>query len=245
MYMQAVKSKQSERENINTWLTQIEFDHRLAMSVDCVIFGYTNKDLYVATIKCDMPPYEGMPSLVGDLLHANEDLDSAAKRIVEERTGLKNVYLEQVKTFSKLGRHPLGRVITVAYYSLLKIDDYNQITSHESPLVWKKVSGVKKMAFDHFEILTECLAQLQSHMKEQPVGFNLLPKKFTLAQIQELYEVVLKVELDKRNFRRKLLALDILKDLEETEVYVKHRPARLYSFDRSKYEKNHANGFFL
>lgn len=243
--MQVVHQVQSGKENINTWISQIHTEYKLAMSVDCVIFGYTESDLYVALIECNMPPYEGDLSLVGDLLRANEDLDGAAKRIVLERTGLKNVHLEQVQTFSKLGRHPLGRVVTTAYYSLIKVDDYLKVSIENCPLVWKKVEDIGNLAFDHNEIFNICLHNLRKHMKEHPVGFSLLPKKFTLNQLQHLYEVILNVEFDKRNFRRKLKSLDIIKDEAETEKDVRHRPARLYSFDKEKYDKGELKAFLM
>ena len=230
-----------QTENINTWLSQIHNEYKLAMSVDCVIFGYTDADLYVALRECNMPPYEGEFSLVGDLLKNDENLDSAAYRIVSERTNLENIYLEQVQCFSNLDRHPLGRVITVAYYSLLKIDDYHALEEKDHSLIWKNVNDVNGLAFDHKEIFDTCLNKLKKQMKEHPIGFNLLPKKFTINQLQQLYEVVLGMEFDKRNFRRKLKSLDVIKDTNETEKDVAHRPAKLYAFDLEKYES--ANKF--
>jgi 8-oxo-dGTP diphosphatase len=230
--------KHKSKENINTWISQIQSDYKLAMSVDCVIFGYTEADLFVALIISDMPPFEGQLSLVGDLLRDHETLDEAAIRIVNERTGLQDVYLEQVKSFSEIGRHPLGRVVTTAFYSLLKIEDYQKFLPKNCQLVWKKVSEVKDLAFDHKEIFDVCLAKLRQQIKDHPVGFSLLPQKFTLNQLQQLYEIILNVELDKRNFRRKLKNLDIIKDEKETEKDVPHRPAKLYSFDVEKYNEN-------
>ncbi len=228
----------SNEENINTWISQIETEYKLAMSVDCVIFGYSEADLYVALINCNMPPYEGKLSLVGDLLKDTEDLETAAYRIVKQRTGLENVYLEQVQSFSKIERHPLGRVVTTAFYSLLKIDDYKKFIPKNCPLIWKKVNEVSDLAFDHDEIFEVCLLKLRKQIREHPVGFNLLPTKFTLNQLQQLYEVVLGTEFDKRNFRRKLKNLDIIKDEKEVEKDVSHRPAKLYSFDQRKYDTN-------
>lgn len=225
-----------QTENINIWISQIHNEYKLAMSVDCVIFGYTDADLYVALRECNMPPYEGEFSLVGDLLKNDEDLDSAAYRIVSERTNLENIYLEQVQCFSNLKRHPLGRVITVAYYSLLKIDDYHALEEKDHSLIWTNVNEVDKLAFDHKEIFNTCLTKLRKQIKEHPIGFNLLPKKFTINQLQQLYEVVLGMEFDKRNFRRKLKSLDVIMDLNESEKDVAHRPAKLYAFDLEKYE---------
>lgn len=236
----------AENENINSWISQINVDYKLAISVDCVIFGYTDNDLYVALRPCNMPPYEGKLSLVGDLLRPNENLNESAKRVLLERTGLHDLYLEQVETFSKVDRHPLGRVVTVAYYSLIKLDEYqDSLKGHEEDMIWKNVKEVADLAFDHLMILETSLERLRKQMKDQPIGFNLLPEKFTLNQLQQLYEIVLGIELDKRNFRRKLKNLDILQDEKELQADVSHRPAKLYSFNKQKYKDNIASGFLF
>lgn len=233
-------------ENINTWISQINNDFKAAVSVDCVIFGYTDADLYVAVLKCNMPPYEGMSSLIGDILKPSETLDSAAFRILEDRTGLKDIYLEQVQSFGNPGRHPFGRVITVAYYSLLKLDEYTH-KAHKSGtnINWVKISDLTEMAFDHKAILDTCFIRLQNQIKDRPIGFNLLPKKFTLKQLQQLYEVILGITLDKRNFRRKLTALNILKDQNEFQKEVSHRPAKLFSFNDALYVQRNGIGFLF
>ena len=231
------------KENINTWLSQINTEYKTAVSVDCVILGYDESDIKVLLLKCDMPPYEGLYSLVGDLVRPSEDLDMAAERILRERGGMKNVYMEQVQSFSKVDRHPLGRVITIAYYSLIRINDYHQ-NGHANPnYKWINVKEIKELAFDHMEILQVCLNKLQKQLREHPIGFNLLPQKFTLKELQTLYEVILGIKLDKRNFRRKLLSQDLLIDLKETQTDVAHRPAKLYSFDQEKYAAKIDSGF--
>ncbi|MCB0645687.1 MAG: NUDIX hydrolase [Saprospiraceae bacterium] len=240
-----MEMNKATQENINSWISQINVDYKLALSVDCVIFGYTEADLFIALTRCDMPPYEGDFSLVGDLVRPHENLDEAAQRILHDRTGLPNVYLEQVQTFGNINRHPLGRVVTVAYYSLIKLDEYYDKLPFDDYMVWKNIKEVKSLAFDHKEILDICLSRLQKQMKEQPVGFNLLPKKFTLNQLQQLYEVVLDLKLDKRNFRRKLKSLDILQDQDEVQTDVSHRPAKLYSFNLAMYHQNGIDGFLF
>lgn len=237
-------SNNSTNENINTWLSQINVEYKAAVSVDCVIFGYDENHLHVLLLKSDMPPFEGKYSLVGDLVMPHENLDESAQRVLFQRTGLKEVFLEQVKTFSDVDRHPLGRVITTAYYSLVKLnDDLFKIEVGNSNLKWKKVSKINDLAFDHNIILENCLMQLRHRLREKPIGFKLLPKKFSLKQLQNLYEKVLDIELDKRNFRRKLKALDLLVDLNENQSDVNHRPAKLYSFDHEKYENKRKKGF--
>ena len=226
--------------NINTSLSVIADSNRVALSVDCVIFGYDESSLKILVRKCEMPPYQGRLSLVGDLVRSDEELDNAATRILEERTGLdvQEVYLEQVASFSRVDRHPLGRVITVAYYSLVNINEVElHQTSGPEKTFWVDVSRVDLMAFDHNEILDTCLRILRKRMREEPIGFGLLPKKFTLKKLQSLYEVILEINFDKRNFRRKLKSLDLLVDLKEKESGVAHRPAKLFSFNYEKYQQ--------
>lgn len=237
-------TKSTTTENINTWISQINSDYKAAVSVDCVIFGYDENHLRVLLLKSDMPPFEGMYSLVGDLVHPRENLDEAAQRVLLKRTGLDDVFLEQVKTFSDIDRHPLGRVITTAYYSLVKLNSSLFKVEEDNPnLKWMKITKIKDLAFDHNIILEKCLTQLRYRLREKPIGFELLPRKFSLKQLQNLYEKVLDIELDKRNFRRKLKSLDLLVDLNENQSDVNHRPAKLYTFDHEKYESKRKKGF--
>ncbi len=231
-------------QNINTWLNQIQTDFKAAVSVDCVIFGYDNDALKILLSRCDMPPYEHELSLLGDLVHPDETTDEAARRVLVSKTGFTDVYLDQVQVFSDIKRHPLGRVITVAYYSLIKIDENHlEHIGKSGPWEWKNVHEIQSLAFDHYNIMHTCLEKLKKQLREQPIGFNLLPVKFSLLQLQRLYEVILQVQLDKRNFRRKLKSLGILKELDEIETSVSHRPARLYTFDTKVYEKKKITGF--
>lgn len=230
--------------NINIWLDQIHHEYKTAVSVDCVIFGYDQSALKVLVIPCDMPPFENKFSLPGDLVKPDETTDEAAHRVLSSRTGLEDIYLEQVQVFSDLKRHPLGRVITVSYYSLIKIeqDDFMQLSENQS-LLWKNVQDIDELAFDHTLIVSTCLERLRRNLREHPIGFKLLPSIFTLNQLQTLYEIVLGVEFDKRNFRRKLSHLQILKPTGETQKDVSHRPAKLYYFDQVEYKERNENGF--
>jgi 8-oxo-dGTP diphosphatase len=199
----------------------------IAISVDCVIFGYDEKELKVLLIQSDLEEFSGMYSLLGDLVRIDEDLDAASYRILRERTGMEDVYLEQVHTFGSINRHPSGRVITTAYYSLIDIKHTNLRLSHND-LHWHSVKGSKKLAFDHKSILDTCLGRLREQAMEHPVVFNLLPEKFSLRELQELYEAILSTELDRRNFRKKIAIKDWLVDLNEMEEDVPHRPGKLY-----------------
>lgn len=217
---------------------------RMAFSVDSVIFGFDGYSLKILLIKRGEDPFKGYWALPGNLVYLDEDLDDAAERVLYELTGLRNVYLQQVQTFGRIDRHPLGRVITTAYYSLVKIEDAKvSCQSHVTEVKWFPIGEVGTLAFDHNQILEACFIKLKKMVSTQPVGFELLPPKFTLSALQRLYEAVLETNLDKRNFRKKILAMKLLKELEETQAGVSHRPARLYSFDISQYEKLLDRGF--
>lgn len=199
----------------------------IAVSVDCVIFGYENKELKVLLIKSDLEEFIGLWSLLGDLVRPDEDIEHAPYRVLKERTGLDDVYLEQVHTFGDLGRHPSGRVITTAYYSLIDIKHHKLKLTHNE-LHWHKVNDVRKMAFDHKKILDRSLERLREQVMEHPIIFNLLPEKFSLRELQDLYQAILGVNLDRRNFRKKINHKDWLLDLDEMENDVPHRPGKLY-----------------
>lgn len=199
----------------------------IAISVDCVIFGYDEKDLKVLLIKSDLEEFEGLYSLLGDLIRPDEDLEAASYRILKERTGLDDVYLEQVHAFGSIGRHPSGRVITIAYYSLIDIKNHKlQLDNNE--LNWHSVNDIDKLAFDHKLILDTCLNRLKEQVMEHPIVFNLLPNKFSLRELQELYQAILGIELDRRNFRKKIALKYWLEDINEMENNVAHRPGKLY-----------------
>jgi len=231
-------------KNINIWLDQIQNDYKAAVSVDCVIFGYDDQNLKILLSKCDMPPFENQFSLLGDIVHPNETTDEAAYRVLVERTGISNIYLEQVQAFSAPNRHPLGRVITISYYSLIQIDQtfLDHVAAHPD-LILKSVNEVHTLAFDHKLIMDTCLTKLQKNLREHPLGFKLLPSRFTLLQLQNLYESVLGITLDKRNFRRKMNTLGILKESGEIESDVPHRPAKYYYFDETAYHDRVELGF--
>ena len=209
----------------------------IALSVDCVIFGYDNKELKVLLIKSDLEEFSGLYSLLGDLVRPDEDLDSAPYRVLKNRTGMDDVFLEQVHTFGSIGRHPSGRVVTTAYYSLIDITHHNLRLDHND-LHWHPVNDVKKMAFDHLLILNTCLEQLRNQIMENPVAFNLLQDKFSLRELQEVYEAILGTKLDRRNFRKKIAAKDWLQDLNEMETNLSHRPGKLYGLKKQHKRKS-------
>src|SRR5687767_3175570 len=207
---------------------------QMGISVDCVLFGFENNELKVLLIKSDLEEFKGQWSLLGDLVRPNENLDSASYRVLKERTGLDDVYLEQVYTFGEVKRHPAGRVITTAYYSLINIKDHQLKLSHNE-LHWHDVNEISTLAFDHKKILDTCLKRLQSKIEEHPIVFNLLPEKFSLRELQNLYEAILGVKMDRRNFRKKFFLMNWLEDMNELEQDVPHRPGKLYRFNSSRF----------
>ena len=222
--------------NINTAPLEIRPEFQFAISVDCVIFGYDDDVLKVLLIKCDLPEFKGKWSLLGDLLLPEEDLDAASYRVLRERTGLENVFLEQVHTFGDVKRHPSGRVVTTVYFSLLNVRDH-QLKQLDNELHWHPVLEVNDMAFDHKKILDTCYRTLQKKVQEEPIIFNLMENKFSLRELQNIYEAILNIRLDRRNFRKKLFTTSLLTDLDEFEKDVPHRPGKLYSFNHERYAK--------
>jgi len=219
----------------------VESYPRVPLTVDCVIFGFDEKALKVLVIKSDLAQYTGKYSLLGAHVKSNEDLANAAHRVLLERTGMKDVYLEQVHSFGRPDRHPGGRVVTTVYASLLNVKHHAlSITDHE--LNWHHVDQITEMAFDHKEILDTCVRWLQKRIQEHPLAFNLLPKKFSLRQLQNVYEAILNSKMDRRNFRKKFAAMGYLIDTNEMEVHVTHRPGKLYTFDFEAYQQRKKNG---
>ena len=199
----------------------------IAVSVDCVIFSYHEKALKVLLIKSDLEEFDGLYSLLGDLVGPGEDLEDAPYRVLQERTGLRDVYLEQVHTFGNINRHPSGRVVTTAYFSLVNSKS-SKLQIMDNDVNWHPIRDIRRLAFDHKVILDTCLQQLQEKVMEHPIVFNLLPEKFSLRELQDLYEAILGVGLDRRNFRKRIIAKDWLVDLNEMEEDVPHRPGKLY-----------------
>jgi 8-oxo-dGTP diphosphatase len=203
-----------------------------------------NEDLKVLLIQRALPPFEGAWALPGGFVRVTEALEDAARRELEEETGLRHVFLEQVYTFGKVDRDPRERVVSVAYYALVNLSDHKVHAATDArDAAWFGVHDVPSLAFDHADMLQLALERLRGKLRYQPVGFELLPKKFTLSQLQHLYEQVLERELDKRNFRKRVLAMDLLIETDDVQRDVAHRAARLYQFDERKYRRLARAGF--
>jgi 8-oxo-dGTP diphosphatase len=217
---------------------------RAALTVDCVVFGMDDEVLKVLLIERGLPPYEGEWALPGGFIQVDETADEAALRELKEETGLGKVFLEQLYTFSGLERDPRERVISIAYYALVNLFDHQvQAATDAREAAWFSVDDVPPLAFDHENILNVALDRLRGKLGYQPIGFELLPQKFALSQLQHLYEVVLERQLDKRNFRKKVLATGLLIETKEVQKDVAHRAARLYRFDERKYRQLARDGF--
>ena len=217
---------------------------RPALTVDLVVFALDEDDLKVMLIERDLEPFAGRWALPGGFVRVDETLDEAARRELEEETGLTDIYLEQLYTFGEVERDPRERVVTVAYYALVNLEGHAvQASTDARNAAWFAVGDTPDLAFDHPQILAAGLERLRGKVRYQPVGFELLPAKFPLRQLQHLYEVVLDRELDKRNFRKKILSMDVLVELNEIEKDVAHRAAKLYRFDKKKYDRLTRKGF--
>jgi 8-oxo-dGTP diphosphatase len=217
---------------------------RAALSVDCVVFGLDEAELEVLLIRRGLEPFANRWALPGGFMRVDETLEHAARRELEEETGLDKVFLEQLFTFDAIDRDPRERVVTVAYYALVKLSDHKvRAATDAADAAWFAISDLPELAFDHAEIFEVALARLRAKVRYQPLGFELLPRKFTLTQLQRMYETILDRPLDKRNFRKKILGMDLLVELDEVQKDVAHRAARLYKFDDRRYRKLVKQGF--
>ncbi|MGB4774499.1 MAG: NUDIX domain-containing protein [Daejeonella sp.] len=209
-------------------------------SIDCVIFGFDGGELKVLLIERNEEPFKDWWALPGYLVEPEEGIDHAANRILHELTGLRDIYMDQFYTFGDVDRHPRGRVITVAYYAMIRLNgtkELKPVTSYARKAVWIPVNDLPKLGFDHTKIFEKGFEKIRNKISYQPIAFELLPEKFTLTQLQGLYEVILNKKLDKRNFRKKMLNYGILKELDEKQKGVSYRAAKLYKFDRRKYAR--------
>ncbi|MEO6149869.1 MAG: NUDIX domain-containing protein [Mucilaginibacter sp.] len=209
-------------------------------SIDCVIFGFEAGELKILLIERNEEPFKDWFALPGYIVEQDESVDDGAKRILYELTGLRNMPIKQLHTFGDVGRHPQGRVVTIAYFALIRISGQKEltpVTHYAKKAFWHPVKELPKLAFDHTIIFETAFRRIRRRLNYQPIAFDLLPEKFTLTQLQSLYEVIQDKKLDKRNFRKKMLSYGFLKELSEKQKGVSYRAAKLYKFDRRKYNK--------
>jgi 8-oxo-dGTP diphosphatase len=223
----------------------IAYEHpRPALTVDCAVFGLDDEDLKILLIQRGIEPFAGRWALPGGFVRIDETIEAAALRELREETGLERVYLEQLYTFGAPDRDPRERVVSVAHYALVRLGDHRvQAATDARNAAWFAVDDLPALAFDHDAIVETALRRLQAKVRWQPIGFELLPAKFSLTRLQRMYEIILERPLDKRNFRKKVLSLGILEELDEVEQDVAHRAARLYRFDERSYRRLVRDGF--
>lgn len=215
------------------------------VAVDCIILGFNKNELNVLLYKRKFEPLKGRWSLMGGFVKSGESIDEAAARVLTECTGIDNLYMEQVGAYGEVTRDLGERVISVAYYALVNLDAFHSEVLEEYNAVWTKISDLPELIFDHNKMIKDTLSILKRKAATRPVGFNLLPQKFTLPQLQSLYEAIYQTSLDKRNFRKKLNSMDILEKLDEKDKKSSKRGAFFYTFNKEKYDKLLEDGFYF
>ena len=218
-------------------------EDKVLLAVDCIIFGFDNNRLKILLIKRDFEPEKGKWSLIGGFLKQEENLDDAASRVLKHLTGLDDVYLEQFYTFSEIDRDPQERTISVSYYALINIEDHNNELNEQFSAQWFSIDKAPKLIFDHDQMVRHAIRRLRYRASTKPIGFELLPEKFTMKQLQNLYESILDTKLDKRNFISKINSLDVLIRLDEKDMESSRKGSYLHKFDKEKYDQKVSEGF--
>jgi 8-oxo-dGTP diphosphatase len=229
-------------------LTQMVKDYgsypRHLVAVDCIIFGFDGENLKILLIKRDFEPEKGQWSLMGGFIDSAETSDQAASRVLNTLTGLENIYLEQLKCYSEVEREPTARIISISYYALINIEKNIQINEKYSAK-WFDLQDFPSLIFDHNEMVADAVLRLRRRASTRPIGFELLPEKFTMKDLQSLYEAIFNEQYDKRNFISKINALDILVKTEEKDMTSSKKGSFLYRFDEEEYNKKIAEGFMF
>lgn len=225
-------------------MNELDVPHRPFVTVDCVVFGLDQSaELRILLIQRAYAPHKGAWALPGGFVKEEETLEEAARRELEEETGVSNIFMEQLYTYGAPQRDPRGRVISIAYFGLINLEEHPPTAATDAEdAQWFQLSALPDLAFDHADILDRARERLNAKVRYQPIGFELLPEKFTLSELQHLYETILGRSLNRRNFRSKILKMDILEQLERQKD-VPHRPAFLYQFNAKKYEELTKKGF--
>lgn len=210
---------------MNAYYSQHE---KIFVSVDCIVFGMHKGELKLLLTRRDFEPEKGRWSLMGGFVKSNESIINSARRVLKNLTGLEGIYMQQVGAFGEVERDPGERVISIAYYALLNFSDIDQELLKFHHATWVDVKSLPELGFDHYKMIKRALEEMRRRLKTEPMGLNLLPKKFTLTQIQNLYETILDESLDKRNFRRQILESGFIEPTEEIDRFSSKRGARLY-----------------
>ena len=217
-------------------------EDRLLVSVDCIILGFQDKEINVLIVKRKFNPLKGKRSLMGGFVQKHESLNEAVARVVAGYTGVENVYMEQVGAYGEVNRDPGGRVVSVVYYALIDMHQFDEQLKERHNTEWVNIKNVGPLILDHRQFLDDSLRHLRRRSATHPVGFNLLPEQFTLPQLQSLYEAIYAREMDKRNFRKKILEMGILEKLDKKDKSSSKRGAFYYKFNKEKYDYMVENG---
>jgi ADP-ribose pyrophosphatase YjhB (NUDIX family) len=223
-------------------LSSYKSHEKILVAVDCIIFGFDGKQLKALLIKRGFEPEKGKWSLMGGFIGKKENAEEAATRILYQLTGMNNIYMEQLSTFTDVKRDSAGRVISIAYFALINIADYSEQLQLEHEAKWFLLHRIPPLIFDHRKMVMKARERLQEKVVAHPVGFELLPTKFTLPQLQNLYEAIYEMPLDKRNFTKKMLSLGVLNKLNEKEKESSRKGAFYYVFDSKKYRTLQSSG---
>ncbi|UII27130.1 NUDIX hydrolase [Fulvivirga maritima] len=224
-------------------INQYKDEDKVLLAVDCIIFGFDNEELKLLLIKRDFEPEKGKWSLMGGFLKKSEVLDEAASRVLQHLTGLNDVYMEQLYSFSKIDRDPVERTVSVAYFALINIANHNRELTESHSAKWFSLEEMPELIFDHNAMVRHAISRLRYRTATQPIGFELLPEKFTMRQLQKLYEAIFDQELDKRNFTKKINAMDLLVRLDEKDMTSSKKGSFLFKFDEEKYKEKVMDGF--
>lgn len=207
------------------------------ISVDCIIFGFSGGELSLLLLKRNFEPARGEWSLMGGFVQENESVDDAAKRVLTELTGLDEVYMEQVGAFGNVHRDPGGRVVSIAYYALVNINEYDRELVRQHNAFWININELPPLIFDHSAMVEKARALMQQKASTKPIGFNLLPSLFTLSQLQSLYEAIYGEPLDKRNFRKRVAEMNYIEKTDKIDKTGSKRGAALYQFNENAYKQ--------
>ncbi len=218
-------------------------EDKMYVATDCVIFGFDEGNLKLLIFKRRVKPLMGTWSLIGSFVRLQEDVSEAAERVLKEITGLENVFMEELKTYGTANRDPGYRCISIAQYALIRIGEYDKELVERHGAHWYDIDDVPNLVLEHNQMVEDALARIRRKARYKPIGFELLPQKFTIPQLQRLYEAVYQKKLDARNFRKKVLSLNVLIKLDEKDKSTSRRGAFLYKFDKSKYKKLQESGF--
>ncbi|MBR5803217.1 MAG: NUDIX hydrolase [Bacteroidaceae bacterium] len=218
--------------------TYYNINPQFYVSVDCIIFGLNEGELSLLLLKRNFEPEKGKWSLMGGFVQDNESVDDAAKRVLKELTGLENVYMEQVGTFGEINRDPGERVISVAYYALINVDEYDRKLVEKHHAKWINIHDLPDLSFDHPAMISKAKELMRRKASLEPIGLNLLPRLFTLSQMQSLYETIQDETIDKRNFRKKVAEMDYIEKTEMIDKSSSRRGAYLYKFNDKAYSRD-------